>query len=45
VVRTIESFSYDSFQQHIAKWVREEHVTTDEHWMYQEVIPNRLLRG
>lgn len=43
VVRTLESFSYDSFDQHVAKWVRNCHVTTDQHWMNQEVIPNRLM--
>lgn len=42
VVRTVENFSYDSFNQHVAKWVRKEHVMTDEHWMNKEVVPNRL---
>lgn len=42
VVRTTQNFSYESFCQHVAKWVRKEHVTTDEHWMNKEIIPNRL---
>lgn len=43
VVRTEESFSYDSFDQHVAKWVRKGHVMTDEHWMHKEIIPNQLM--
>lgn len=42
VVRTVENFAYDSFNQNVAKWVRKGHVMTDEHWMYKEVIPNSL---
>ncbi len=42
VVRTTEAFFYDSFNQHVAKWVRKEHVTSDEHWMNKKCIPNRL---
>lgn len=30
--------------KHLAKFVRENHVQTDEHWKYQEVVPN-LLKG
>jgi RNA ligase len=42
VVRTKESFSYDIFQKHVAKWVRKGHVQTDQHWMHAEVVPNGL---
>ena len=42
VVRKAEQFHYDNFAQNIAKWVRPHHVQSDEHWMYQEVIPNKL---
>ena len=42
VVRTEKSFHYNKFQNHIAKWVRHNHVQTDEHWMHQEVVPNGL---
>ncbi|MCC0178254.1 RNA ligase family protein [Waterburya agarophytonicola K14] len=42
VVRKAEQFHYDDFAQNIAKWVRLHHVQSDEHWMYQEVIPNQL---
>ncbi len=42
VVRTESGFSFDRFSDHIAKWVRKGHVTTDEHWMFREVVPNQL---
>ncbi len=45
VVRTTESFSYNQFNRHVAKWVRKEHVMPDEeHWMNKEVIPNLLAK-
>lgn len=51
VVRTVDGFDYpndpkgnsDSFMVNLAKWVRKDHVTTDEHWLNKEVIPNELL--
>ncbi|QDG53926.1 2'-5' RNA ligase [Persicimonas caeni] len=42
VVRTAEGFHHGVFRDHIAKWVRSNHVTTDEHWMHREVIANGL---
>ncbi|MGE3799937.1 MAG: RNA ligase family protein [Candidatus Kapaibacterium sp.] len=42
VVRNAESFAYGDFIRNIAKWVRKDHVQTDEHWMYSEIIPNQL---
>ncbi|MCE2983458.1 MAG: RNA ligase family protein [Parachlamydia sp.] len=44
VVRTASHFSYHNFGQHVAKWVRKSHVTTDENWIHQAVIPNILKR-
>jgi len=45
VVRTTESFPYHAFNKHVAKWVRKQHVTTqDEHWMHREVVPNKLAK-
>jgi hypothetical protein len=44
VVRKIAQFHYQGFAQNIAKWVRSNHVQTDEHWMYQEVVPNLLQK-
>ena len=42
VVRNIEQFHFDNFAQNMAKWVRPHHVQSDQHWMYQEVVPNKL---
>lgn len=33
VVRTDEGFHYDDFELHVAKYVRKNHVQTDEHWL------------
>jgi hypothetical protein len=33
VVRVVDSFHRDDFQQNVAKFVRNDHVQTDEHWM------------
>ena len=44
VVRNVEQFHYGDFVKNIAKWVRSNHVQTDEHWMYREVIPNKLAK-
>ncbi len=40
VVRNARSFKFDAFQSNVAKYVRASHVTTDQHWMYERVIPN-----
>lgn len=42
VVRTAGEVPYDEFGEHFAKWVRQGHVTSDSHWMHQEVKPNYL---
>ena len=42
VVRLASEFKYDDFGGSVAKFVRESHVQTDEHWMNQKVIPNKL---
>jgi hypothetical protein len=42
VLRTVAGFHYDKFAQHSAKWVREGHIQTDQHWMHAPVIPNQL---
>jgi hypothetical protein len=45
VVCNIESFGYDEFGDNVAKWVRAKHVTTDEHWMFQQIVPNKLIKS
>lgn len=44
VIRTIEGFHYDDASKHIAKWVREGHVQTNEHWLVN-TKPNGLKDG
>jgi len=45
VVRTVEEFKYEDFQKHLAKYVRKNHVQTDEHWMNKEIVKNGLAEG
>ena len=42
VIRLASSFAFKDFSTSVAKYVRKHHVQTDEHWMYQPVIPNLL---
>jgi len=42
VIRNAGSFHYDDFQFNLGKFVRMDHVQTSEHWLQEEVIPNRL---
>ena len=42
VIRLASSFQYEDFATSVAKWVREDHVTTDEHWLDKPVVPNKL---
>lgn len=43
VVRNKEQFPVSEFSQNAAKFVRANHVQTDQHWMYSEIKRNRLL--
>ena len=42
VVRVADEFHYDDFATHFAKYVRKDHVQTDEHWRTQILVPNVL---
>ena len=42
VVRRADSFHYRSFRRSVAKFVRKDHVQTDDHWKSRVVVPNRL---
>lgn len=42
VVRLADAFRYDEFETSVAKFVRANHVQTDEHWMHKEVVKNKL---
>lgn len=42
VIRNMESFHFDDFSNNVGKWVRPKHVQTDQHWMFDMIIPNKL---
>lgn len=42
VVRLSGSFPDSVFGKSLGKWVRKDHVTTDEHWLHQAIRPQRL---
>jgi hypothetical protein len=42
VIRLADSFEYATFKLNVAKFVRPNHVTTDQHWSHQKIIPNKL---
>ena len=42
VIRLYDDFELADFGKSIAKYVRKNHVQTNDHWMYKEVIPNKL---
>lgn len=44
VIRLSDEFHYDDFDKSVAKFVRKNHVQTDEHWMNQKMVPNHLKK-
>jgi len=42
VIRLADSFSYHEFEKCVAKFVRENHVSTDSHWMFRQFKINEL---
>lgn len=42
VVRNINSFKYEDFQNNVSKYVRYNHVQTNKHWMFQKTEKNIL---
>lgn len=42
VVRRTQSFSESQMPLMMGKYVRAHHVQTDKHWMWSEIIPNKL---
>lgn len=42
VIRLFDSFAYEDFGKCVAKYVRANHVQSDSHWMFEEVVPNKL---
>jgi hypothetical protein len=42
VMRYEGPFRHEEFGQNVAKYVRADHVTTDEHWLSRPLVPNEL---
>jgi hypothetical protein len=42
VIRTAHAFYQNQFSGRIAKYVRQNHVQTNQHWMHQKITPNQL---
>jgi len=42
VARVAAQFPEDAFSKNVAKWVRKDHVQTDEHWMHQQITAQKL---
>ncbi|RAT94624.1 RNA ligase family protein [Brevibacillus sp. Leaf182] len=45
VVRVTERFPYEDFKQSAAKFVRKNHVQTDQHWLSKPVVPNGIAQA
>lgn len=43
VVRFPTEFDYSDFDKNLAKIVRKKHVQTSDHWMFQQIVPNKLV--
>lgn len=44
VVRLANSFAYHEYSQNVAKYVRQNHVQTDEHWIHKPIELNQLKK-
>lgn len=40
VIRNANNFHINDFSSNVAKYVRKNHVQTDKHWMFQEIVWN-----
>lgn len=43
VVRVAASVEAEAFATSLGKWVRRDHVQTDDHWQHQAIVPQRLV--
>ncbi len=43
VVRLAGEFADEDFGTSVAKWVRKDHVQSDDHWSHQAIVRNRLI--
>ena len=44
VIRNTDRFYYEYFSKNVAKYVRKNHVQTDEHWLTQKIIKNEIKK-
>lgn len=44
VLRLMDAFHYNDFSKSVGKFVRKDHVQSNQHWMTQAVIPNKLAK-
>ncbi|HDR6551234.1 TPA: 2'-5' RNA ligase, partial [Bacillus thuringiensis] len=44
VLRLTDAFHYNDFSKSIGAFVRKDHVQTNQHWMTQAVIQNKLAK-
>jgi len=42
VIRNADGFDLNEFQKNVVKYVRKDHIQTDQHWMQAAVVPNKL---
>lgn len=43
VIRLASSFADIDFHKSVAKWVRKDHVQTDDHWKNRQIIKNKII--
>ena len=44
VLRLTDAFHYNDFSKSVGKFVRKDHVQSNQHWMTHAVIPNKLAK-
>lgn len=42
ILRIAGSIKFEDFQTYTGKWVRSNHVQTDEHWMHKKIVQNSM---
>ena len=42
VIRIADSFKYCDFSKSLCKLVRANHVTSNAHWKFKKIVPNKL---
>lgn len=44
VIRVADAFPYGQFRHSLAKYVRKDHVTTEDHWRHAQIVANGLTK-